>query len=138
MTQFSRAKPVLKWTGIVLAALILVLGLVIVFMDWNALRGPVARTMSARLGRPVTIEGALDVQFRGGTPRITVDDLVVGHPKWIGEGIMAHIERVTLDVRLLPLLAGRLVLPLVHIERPEFYLVRNAQGNGNWELKEGK
>jgi uncharacterized protein involved in outer membrane biogenesis len=138
MTRFSRAKPVLKWTGIVLAALIVVLGLAVVFMDWNSLRGPVSRTMSARLGRAVVIQGALDVQFHGGTPRITVDDLVVHHPRWIGEGIMAHIERVTLEVRLLPLLVGRLVLPLVDIERPEFYLVRNAQGNGNWELKKGK
>jgi uncharacterized protein involved in outer membrane biogenesis len=138
MARLSRAKPVLKWTGIVLGVLLVVFGLVLAFMDWNALRGPVERTMSARLGRTVAIEGALDMKFHGGTPRITVNDLVVRHPKWIGEGIMAHIERVTLDVRLLPLLVGRLVLPFVHIERPEFYLVRNVQGNGNWELKQGK
>jgi uncharacterized protein involved in outer membrane biogenesis len=138
MARFDRAKPVLMWTGVALGVLVVAVALTLVLIDWNAMRGAVARTVSARIGRPVTIEGTLDVKFRGGTPRITVTGLEVGNPKWAGEGAMAHIERLTLDVRLLPLLVGRIVLPLVQIEKPQVVLVRNAQGNGNWELKKKK
>jgi uncharacterized protein involved in outer membrane biogenesis len=138
MSRFARAMPALKWAGITLGVLVVAVALTLVFLDWNALRGPISRTASARLGRAVAIQGSLDVTFHRGTPRITVTGLEVGNPKWAGEGAMAHVERLTMDVRLLPLLVGNLVLPWVHIEKPQVALVRNGQGNGNWELTKKK
>jgi hypothetical protein len=138
MSRFARAKPVLKWAGLVLGAFVVVLALALVLMDWNAMRGPVSRTISARVGRPVTIQGTLDVKFHFGTPRITVTGLEIGNPKWAGEGAMAHVDRLTMDVRLLPLLIGNIVLPNVHIEKPQVMLLRNEEGNGNWELSKRK
>lgn len=126
---------VLKWAGLAVGVLVVAVALTLLLIDWNALRGPVSRSVSARVGRPVTIEGSLDVKFRGLTPRITVEGLEIGNPKWAGEGVMAHVDRLTLDVRLLPLLVGRVVLPLVHIQKPQVVLVRNEEGNGNWELR---
>ncbi|MDB5440610.1 MAG: AsmA family protein, partial [Caulobacteraceae bacterium] len=45
----------------VLIALLAVIILILVLFDWNWLRGPLSRFASARLHRPVAIEGNLKV-----------------------------------------------------------------------------
>lgn len=49
---------ILKWIGIVVGALIVVLLFVAAFFPWNRLRGPAERALSADLQRQVSI-GAL-------------------------------------------------------------------------------
>jgi uncharacterized protein involved in outer membrane biogenesis len=126
------AARALKWAGIVVGVLIGVFLLFAVFMDWNALRGPIARMASAKAGRPIRIDGDLDVRLLTLTPRITVNGLKVGNPRWAGPGSVAEVERLTMQVKLLPLFTGNVVLQLLHIERAKFYLVTDAHGRANW------
>src|SRR5947209_676444 len=44
-----RALKILKWIGISLGALLVVLIVVLSLLDWNALRGPIARMASSKL-----------------------------------------------------------------------------------------
>lgn len=118
--------------GACIAVLAAILLLTVFLMDWNLLRGPVSRMASTRLGRPVRIEGQLDVRLTSLTPTVSVGGLDIGNPAWVGGGSMFHAERVTVQVKVLELFKSALVLPSVRIERPQIHLLRAADGRTNW------
>src|ERR1041385_6994563 len=72
------AMAALKWGGAALAVVIL---LILVFFDWNMLRGPLARYASGRLHRQVRIEGNLHVHLWSWTPRVDVGGLHITNTK---------------------------------------------------------
>ncbi len=118
--------------GGVLTAFVLVLGL----MDWNYLRGPVERIASDRLGRAVHIDGDLDVEILRWAPEVDVRGLRIANPAW-AKGDMTRIERLHFTVKLLPLLQGDVIMPLLQIEKPAVGLIREASGRNNWTFKKG-
>jgi uncharacterized protein involved in outer membrane biogenesis len=117
----------------VFGALILFLGVA----DWNWFKGPVESYLSARAGRTVAIDGDLDVSLISWTPGARLEGLRVANTEWAGGGDMASIERLEVKVRLLPLLRGDVVLPLLAVEKPQVRLVRNADGDNNWTFGRG-
>jgi Uncharacterized protein involved in outer membrane biogenesis len=128
-------RAVLKWTAIGLGGLLVVLVLLLAFADWNWLKGPIERMASERSGRPVKIEGALDVHVLSLTPRASVEGLTVGNPPWEPERPMLRVERIAVQVKLLPLFVGDVILPRVELVRPDVYLHRDAQGRANWTFE---
>jgi len=128
-------RAVLRWSGLVVAALAIVLLLVLTFMDWNLLKHPVERLASARSGRAVRIGGALKVQAWSATPNITIDDLTLANPPWEPDRPMAKVEHLHLRVKLLPLLWGDVILPRVEIIHPQIYLHRERSGRANWTFE---
>jgi uncharacterized protein involved in outer membrane biogenesis len=128
-------RAVLKWTAISIGGLFVLLLLLLAFADWNRLKGPIERTASARSGRPVKIEGSLDVHIWSLTPRASVEGLVVGNPPWEANRPMVRIERLNVQMKLLPLFVGDIILPRVELVRPDVYLHRDAQGRANWTFE---
>lgn len=125
----------LKWTGIGLAGLVALLLLVLAFADWNQLKGPIERMASARSGRPVKIEGSLDVHIWSLTPWASVEGLVVGNPPWEADRPMLQIDKLNVQMKLLPLLIGDVILPRVELVRPDVYLHRDSKGRANWTFE---
>lgn len=119
--------------GLVLLAVIVFFLLI---FDWNWFRGPLAAAASARLNRPVAIEGDLDVHPWSFKPRAEIHGLRIGQPKW-AKGDMAVIQRVAVQVEVLPLLMGRVILPYVEINKPDVKLQRLADGRSNWTFGTG-
>lgn len=117
----------------VLAGIVLVLGL----MDWNYLRGPVGRIASAKLGRTVEIKGDLDVEILRWSPEADVRNIRISNPDWAG-GDMARIERLQVKVKLLPLLKGDVILPLLKVDKPAVGLIAREDGSNNWTFKKSK
>ena len=122
------------WSALVLCSLVAGAILWLYLLDWNTLRGPVARFASQRLGREVLIDGNLDVHLFSLTPRIVVTGLRVVNPAWVGQPLAADIDRASLSFRLIPLLFGRLILPAVEIDKPQIQVVRDGQGRTNWDF----
>lgn len=116
-----------------LAVLLLIL-LFLALFDWNALRGPIGRWASARWDRQVTLAGDLDVDLFRWSPRATVRGLTVGPPDWGPRRNTAEIERLTVSVEALPLLAGRVELPEVRVTRPRLFLHTDESGRQSWRL----
>ncbi len=119
-----------------LASLLLATLILVAVFDWNWLRGPLAAAASARLGRPVAIEGNLDVHPWSLRPRAEIHGLRIGQPAW-ARGDMARVDRLALQVELPPLLLGRVVMPYVEIRRPDVSLLRLADGRANWSFGGG-
>ena len=115
-----------------------VVALLVVF-DWNWLRGPVGRYASARLQREVVIAGDLRVHPWSFSPKVEAYGLRIGQPAWAktldpGGPPMARVDRVALQIKLLPLLRGQVILPFLALDRPDVRLLRTREGKANWEF----
>src|SRR6185312_9383653 len=129
----SRGKGIsraVKLTGIVIGAVVVVLFLIVAFFPWNRLRGPVSRELSAQLQRPVSIAALHGSLFW--RPHVQISGLKIGNPAWAGGGQMVSVDRIELELRFWPLLAGDIVLPRVALIHPVVRLYRGADGRANW------
>lgn len=122
-----------KWTGAILLGLVLGALFALYFMDWNQMRGPIARWLSHRTGREIRIEGNLAVNLFTWQPWADARGLFVGNPQWVGTPQAARADRFRIEVRLVPLFWGKLVVPLVLIERPDILVVRDTHERTNWD-----
>jgi AsmA family protein len=126
----------LRRVGLAIGALLVLLVLTLAFIDWNWFKHPIERLVSAKLGRTVTLGGNLRVEVWSLTPNVTANALTVGNPPWEkGAPPLARIERAEIHVKLLPLLAGELILPHVALSKPDIYLHQDESGRANWTFE---
>ncbi len=121
-----------RWFAVGLGVFTLVVVVFLILFQWNWLRGPLSREISARIHRPVSITGDLEVHPWSLSPTATVNGLVIGNPAWAGAAPLATLPRLTVQVKILPFLAGQVVLPLVEVDRPNVGLQVDAGGRSNW------
>ncbi len=129
-----RVRPLAIFGGVFVFAVVLFL----LLFQWNWLRGPLASAISARIHRPVSITGNLEVHPWSWSPQATVNGLVIGNPAWAGPAPLATLPRVTVQVKLLPLLTGQVILPLVEVDRPDVGLQVDPAGRSNWVFNANK
>jgi AsmA family protein len=135
MALTPRMRSALRWTGIVLGVLVVIVVLTLALIDGDSMKGPIERYASAKAGRTVSI-GKLEVHAWSWTPSATVEGLKVGNPKWEkARRPMAQVERLNVQLKLLPLLKGDVILPRVELIRPTLYLHRDASGRTNWSFE---
>ncbi|MDI3261645.1 MAG: AsmA family protein [Fulvimonas sp.] len=131
--------------ALALLALVLLVIVAIVLFDWNRLRPFINDKLSQALGRPFAIAGDLTVDWSrereaGGLaawvpwPTFTARDVRIGNPAWAKQTQFAHLDAVRFRLALLPLLAHRIVVPLVQLQRPAVDLERDAQGRASWDF----
>nr|WP_228735068.1 AsmA family protein [Xanthomonas euvesicatoria] len=99
--------------------------------DWNWLRGPVERAVSAKTGREFHL-GHLDVDL-GRITTVRGERLSLGNASWSKRGAMAELNAAEIDVEFWPLLRGKLRLPEIRLEHPTLLLeAGNDSHPGNW------
>ena len=134
---FPRRHPVLTALYVVLGFIGLLILALMIFLwlaNWNMLRGPIGRFASAQTHRHVELDGDLKVHLLTWTPTVTINGLKIGNPPWAGPGDMADIDRLIISVRFWPLLTGRVVMPLLELDKPNVSLLADLQGRQNWDL----
>jgi uncharacterized protein involved in outer membrane biogenesis len=127
-----------RWTGITVLAVLFAAIVTLYFLDWNQMRGPIGRYLSNRTGREVRIDGNLAVKLFRWQPSIDVGGLFVGNPGWVGQPHAGTVKHARIELRLVPLVFGNLILPLVQIDDADILLVRDADGHTNWDSKSGR
>jgi uncharacterized protein involved in outer membrane biogenesis len=132
--------PRLKWTGVVVLGLVLILIIAVALFDWNSLRPFVEREITATTGRPAHIDGDLKVHVWSWNPTAQVNGIRLENPSWADRKLMFAAKRITIGVSLAHLLRGQIVLPRIDVLDPEINLERDAKGRASWALgtKEGK
>jgi hypothetical protein len=124
-----------RWAVTIILALIAAILITLYFLNWNSMRGPIARYVSYRIGRPVKIAGDLKVRLFSFTPRVSVDGLTIGNPPWLKSPQMADAQNLTFEIRLLPyLFGGQVYMPLVKVDHPQILIWRDADGRTNWDF----
>src|SRR2546423_496879 len=134
---YRRAKPAmraLKWTGGILLALFLVLALFIAF-GLSTLKGPFTRGFSNATGRELRIDGTFKPVWSWVHPRFRAEKVSFANADWASEQYMFQADAVEFSIELLPLLAGRVILPEVHLQRPIINLEVDEEERKNWLLK---
>ncbi|ASL01572.1 AsmA family protein [Xanthomonas citri] len=117
------------WIGLgIVAALVAIF---VLLFDWNWLRGPVERAISAKTGREFHL-GHLDVDL-GRITTVRGERLSLGNASWSKRGAMAELHAAEIDVEFWPLLRGKLRLPEIRLEHPTLLLeAGNDSHPGNW------
>lgn len=124
----------LKWIGASALALFLLLLLFFAF-GLSLLKGPVGKAVTSATGREFVIEGDFRPVWSWVHPRLRAERVRFANPEWASEELMFQAEAVEASIALLPLLAGRVVLPEVHLVQPVVNLEIDEQGRKNWLLE---
>lgn len=111
--------------------LFLALSVGLALFPWDWLRGPLSRYVSDRTGRQVDITRRLHVDL-GRITRVRAEGLVIANPGWAQEPDFLRAEQAEIDLRLWPLLAGRVEVPLVRLRQPWLSLEWLADGRRTW------
>jgi uncharacterized protein involved in outer membrane biogenesis len=133
-----RPRRALAWTAGVFAAWLLGLVLFLALFDWNLARGPIGKFASAQMHRPVSIDGDLKVHLLSWEPSATIEKLNIGNPAWAGPGHTLQVDRLLVQIKLTPLLRGRLILLRLEATRPDIVLRRDLQGRATWDFSGGE
>lgn len=115
------------------AALLVVLLLAVTFFPWDVLRGPINRYVSDQLGRRFEITRHLAVHL-GRTTTVKADGLEFANPEWARKPYLVKATAAEFDIKLLPLLFGRVELPRIALTEPEIGLQIEPDGRRTWAL----
>ena len=130
---------VARLIGGIAGALVLLLVIFLALFNWDWLRGPIGRMASKQTHREVRIDGHIRVHLLTWTPRVRIEGLFIGQPDWAKAARKAPfgtVQSITADVKLLPLFAGRIDVPLLAIEKPNLVLLQDAKGRANWDFSD--
>jgi uncharacterized protein involved in outer membrane biogenesis len=123
-----------KWAGIIFLCLLAVIVIFLSFFNWNSLRPALAREITAKSGRPASIDGDLQVHWWSWTPSVEVNGLSVKNPPWAERDVMFGAKRIVVSVSLAHLLRGQIVLPQIALSDPIINLERDSKRRASWEL----
>ncbi len=124
---------ILKGVGEFVLLLVVALVLFVAF-GLNTLRGPITRAVTNATGRELRIEGDLKPLWSWVHPRFRAEKVSFANPDWASEDYMFRADALEASIAVLPLLRGRVVVPKMHLQRPEVFLERDAEGRKNWLL----
>lgn len=124
----------LKWLGGTVLVLVVLLSLTLIF-GLNLLKGPITRMVSKATGRELVIE-RLHPVWSWVHPRFRAEGVSFANAKWGKADYLLTADAIEASVSVLPLLAGRVVLPEVHLQKAELSLEQDAEGRKNWVMKE--
>lgn len=125
----------LKWAGGAVLILFVLLALFFTF-GLNLLKGPITRAVSDATGRELVIEGRLGPVWSWVHPRIRAEGVSFANADWGKADYLLNAEAIEASISLFPLLAGRVVLPEVHLQGAALSLEQDADGRKNWILKD--
>ncbi len=135
----ARGSRILRWIGGVFGALIVALVIFLLLFNWDWFRPPLAKMLAARLHRPVRIAGHLRVHLLTWTPTVTLGGLQIGQPAWSPvKQDFADFDGITVKMKLLPLLTGHVILPLIELDHPQIAMFQDKNGRGNWDFSNGQ
>ncbi len=109
-------------------------GAVVVLVRSPQLLSFVEKRAGTLSGRKTEIAG-LSVRW-GKTIHIRLDGVQIANTDWAKEPQMLKAQRIEMDVRPWPLLHGNLEIPVLHLDKPEVDLERDAKGESNWSLNQ--
>jgi uncharacterized protein involved in outer membrane biogenesis len=134
MNDIFRAHKILAWSVAIVGALLLAIVLFAVLFTWNGLRPWVAHEITAKTGRPASINGDLKVHLFSWNPNAEINGVSIENPTWAGQHVMFAAQRISVSVSLGRLLRGQIVIPQLELIEPTINLERDSKGHASWEL----
>ena len=102
-------------------------------VDISEQRALVTEEVRAVTGRELVLAGAAELRLSL-EPTITINDIAFANAEWGSSPWMITASKIEAQVRLIPLLFGRLDIKRITLVDPEVLIETNADGVGNWEM----
>lgn len=115
----------------VLVGLLLVLVAVPMLVDVERFKPRILTAISDGVGRPVTMDGPLQLSLLP-RPRLSAEGLAVADRPGFGDQPMVTVDRLDVEIALLPLLSGNLDIRRLVLRQPVIRLSQSASGDNNW------
>jgi hypothetical protein len=127
------------WIGLgVLLGLLLVLVLagyiVLRSIDWNRYKEPIAQIVYESTGRRLDLSGDVSVAI-GLRPGIALSGASLENAAWSDEPEMVTLDRLVVQLRVLPLLRGEVDIASLELSGLDVLLETNADGEANWSFE---
>ncbi len=120
-----------------IALLVLVVIVIIATIDVNQYKGQVIELVENNTHRDFDIAGEMNLAISL-IPTIVVEGVSFGNADWGSQDSMMTMQRLELEVSLIPLLKRTLQVNKLILLSPDILLETNAEGKGNWALDLGK
>lgn len=127
----------IRWWHVVLGIvglviLVVVVGVVLLSVqDVNKFKDLLARKVSEKTGRELTIAGNFDLSISF-SPSITADNVTFENAAWGTRPEMLKLGHVEAKVALFPMLSGDIEIERLILEDMDLLAETNADGVGNW------
>ena len=116
-----------------IAIVVSMVGLMVYLFPWDALRTPINRYVSVKLGRHFEITRRLSVQL-GQTTTVKLEGLEIANPDWARDAYLLKAETAEFDLSLLSLITGTVALPRIKLTLPMVGLQIEPDGRRTWAL----
>lgn len=130
-TRFN-SPVLLRWMGGLVAFLVF-FTLAVYFFPWDTLREPFNRYVSDQLGRRFEITRHLAVHV-GRTTTVRADGVEIANPAWAHEPYLLKATGAEFDIKLFPLLFGKIEIPRAVLTEPQIGLQIEPDGRRTWAL----
>lgn len=124
-------RRLLLTVALLVAALIAAALLLPRLVDSETLRSMLVIAARTHTGRELTVEGEVRFALLP-RPAVVLPRLQLANAEGFGAEPFASLDEARANLRLWPLLRGRLQVASVRIERPQLRLMVDARGRGNW------
>lgn len=124
----------LRWLGYTLAALILLVVLLFIFMDWNWLRPPIERYVTDKTGRTLHLYGDLKVRPSWSSITVQANNITFANPSWATQPLMLNMTQMVAEISLAELFKRHYTLSTVKLIHPQIFLEQSLDGRKNWLL----
>ena len=129
----NKVLKVILWvTGLAIVLLVAAAIILPLVLDPNDFRDDISGAVSSRTGHELTIEGDLELSvlpFLG----VEIGRTSLSNAPGFGDQPLLAINGASVGVRLMPLLSRRLEVSNVTLDGLRLNLVRDEQGNANWD-----
>lgn len=130
---------IIKLIALLIALIIIATGVLIALLDPNDYKQEL-QALAAEQGIELRLKGDLSWQLWPSlgiqmsevsvTPKLPAS---MKHNK-MARRPLAEIQQLSASVQVIPLLSGAIAVDGIAVEKAHFYLEKNTQGRGNWEL----
>ena len=116
---------------VLLASLVIYVALAGIAIDGSLYRKPLETLLSEQLGRPVYLDGALDLQISL-KPALRVRDLRIAQPDNFGSSDFVRVGELQVRLDLWPLAHGQFKADTLSASCVSIHLKQRADGTNNW------
>jgi len=129
LTKAYGAKRIITLIGIVVGATVLTAAAATQFVPVDGLRDAVKEQIRAATGLDPSLRGPVSISmFPAAT--VSFSDVLLGEQE--GEEPPLGVDELTANLRLLPLLAGRIEIADISLSRPQIIVAVEPDGGTNW------
>ena len=129
-----------KWfLGICVVLIIVSIAAFYVFLatyDYNKIKPRISIMVKNATGRELNLAGELDLAI-GFSPSLVVTDFALANASWGSQPQMITVQKLQVQVRLLPLLHRNVEVKNISLAGVEVLLETDPNGKGNWDFIAG-